>query len=158
MTLKEKTQKEKACFTLLELILVIAIISILLGTTFPLINKKVKSAALKSFADEVFFLLDYARSRAILNNHQTEIVFEFDQGILYLADSSLKPPNQQESEDLDIIKKIYIPEKINIESDNSRVIFFPDGTSVEFNIAISNKDKSILQISSDGFDGRIKIQ
>lgn len=65
-------------FTLLELIVVIAIVAILAAIGFPQLNLYRAEAAQKEAATEVFYALRLARSSAVSHNREYRVAFDLD--------------------------------------------------------------------------------
>ncbi len=147
MMLRTGNNSKKRAFTLLELLLVIVIIAVLMGLAIPRISKTIANTSFKSFINKACLFLDYASTRSTLKNIILEVRFDLKQKNILLR-------KQQEKEE--IISQLQIPQDISIDIGKETVIFYPDGTSEEFKIIISDNQGRKVEISSSGFDGKIK--
>ena len=139
--------RNKTAFTLIELLLALAIIGILLGISFPLLKKNISNTQFRAIVNKVYLLLDYAKTHSTLKNITVKLISD-DQSKLWLVEGS-------DSEKK--INEIEIPEKTKIEFSQEAIIFYPDGSMQEFEIAISDKDRREAKIWSKGIDGKIIV-
>ncbi len=136
-------------FTLLELLFVILIISVILGLSMPLIKKSVNKASFKAFVDKSYFLLDYAKSYAILKTKVLEVKLDLKERKIVLSE------RESGNKDGDKLLEIKIPESIKVESQKENIPFFPDGTMEEFEIIFSDGEAGYSRIYSKSNEGRI---
>jgi prepilin-type N-terminal cleavage/methylation domain-containing protein len=136
-------------FTFLELLLVIAIIAILLGMTIPLVSKSIRNTFFNSFVNKTYLFFDYASTQATLRNKAVETKFDPQQNYIFLREYKKNDK---------VISQMQIPDKINIGADKETVVFYPDGTLEEFKVVISDDQKREAEISSAGFDGKLKLR
>ncbi|MFH1504736.1 MAG: prepilin-type N-terminal cleavage/methylation domain-containing protein [Candidatus Omnitrophota bacterium] len=134
-------------FTLLELLLVTAIISILAGFTYPLARKSIKAAEFRTFTDKVYLFLDYAKTQAIIKNTVLEVEFDLEENKIFLVKNGEDTGN--------VLSQIQLPVKISLRPEGEKIIFYPDGTIDKFEVNISHDTRSTV-VSSKGFDGKIK--
>jgi len=132
--------------TLLELLLVIALIAILVGVNFPRLKTTIQNTQFRSFADKVYFLLDYAKTHAVLNTKIITARFDTDAHKI-----SLREPENI------LVEEIDIPRNLVLEADKLSVVFYPDGTCSDFRITLSDDEERTVAISSGGFDGKIEM-
>lgn len=135
----------RSALTLLELLLVIVIISVLLGLSIPHLNKSIKNSEFKSFADKTYLFLDYAKNRAIIKAVILQMRFDQEKKQIVLEERETKQK---------IFRSVKVPDRINMQLSNEKIIFYPDGTLQKFEVVIYN-DKRQITISSLGFDGKI---
>ncbi len=136
----------KKGFTLIELLLVIVVISLILGMGIPLVNKNINKTFFYNFTNKVYFLFEYAKSRAILRNEITKVIID--------PESELIQISQSQDQSIEF-RKVKIPSDIEIQADSLEILFYPNGTIMEFEISITNKDRLFCILSSQGFDGKI---
>jgi len=136
-------------FTFFEVILVVVIMAVLLGSSFPLIRKNIKSTFFKSSVNKVYLLLDYAKTQSILRKVILTANCRQEDKAIFLTEKG------KESEKL---LEINIPEGIDFESEPEGISFYPDGTSQEFEMSIFDKKGREALISSQGFDGKIRVK
>jgi len=133
-------------FTFIEIILAVAIFSILLGLSFPIINRNIKSFNFKSFVNKTYLILDYAKTASTLKNEILKASLDLDNSKIVLT----------EIDEEVILKEVEIPQKISLDPDKEKIAFYPDSTLQEFNIIIADGRRQ-AKISSKGFDGKILL-
>lgn len=69
----------RAGFTLIEIVVVLVIISMLLGTALTNMKGLVPGAATESAAQDVAAKLDFARTQAVARGYAYEVIFDLDQ-------------------------------------------------------------------------------
>lgn len=137
-------------WTLLELMLVIAIIAVFAAVSFPALKKTIQATEFKSFSDKIYLFLDYAKTQSVLRGVVLKVKIDQDDKIISLIET-------REDSNEGILYKITIPAGINIESEKEEIFFYPDGTlsALEINIAGARSRRSSLV--SKGIDGKIII-
>ena len=130
--------KVKKGFTLLELILVIFIISVILGVSFPLIKNSINSYRVRSFVNKAYLFLDYAQTKATLSNKKLKVSIDLDEKLILLSDEA---------------SRLAIPDDISLQTEQEEIVFYPDGTSDEFELVINE-----VTLSSRGFDCKIQVE
>jgi len=134
-------------FTFMEIILAVAIISALLGVSYPLLNKNIKNISFKSFVNKTYLVLDYAKTSSVLKSKTFEVRFDSEYGEIFLV---------KKDEQNRIVKKLEIPEKIKLTLGKEKISFYPDGTLENFILIISDNGRE-AEIVSKGFDGKIMV-
>ena len=134
-------------FTFMEIILAVAIISALLGVSYPLLNKNIKNISFKSFVNKTNLVLDYAKTSSVLKSKTFEVRFDSEYGEIFLV---------KKDEQNRIVKKLEIPEKIKLTLGKEKISFYPDGTLENFILIISDNGRE-AEIVSKGFDGKIMV-
>jgi len=81
--------KHTSGFTLLELLIIVAIMGILLSFALPAIQPMRENAAEKEAARNVLGALRYARSNAITNNLEYQVAFDLDTRSYWLEKGDL---------------------------------------------------------------------
>ncbi|UCD15544.1 MAG: prepilin-type N-terminal cleavage/methylation domain-containing protein [Candidatus Omnitrophota bacterium] len=138
-------------FTLLELLLVIAIISVFAGISFPFIKKSIKSTEFRSFSNKTYLFLDYAKTQSVLRNAVLKVKFDLDNKQVSLVERIEELPET-------VLQKINIPKNINIELENEEIPFYPDATLQPFEIRIFDNENRGAVVSSKGVDGKIILK
>lgn len=137
----------KKSFTLLELILIVLILSILVGLSMPHMKKSGENALIQSSAKKIYLLLDYAQKQAIIKNTISEIHIDLlEKEIGFKVEENKKSP----------IPKIKVPDTLDLNSDLEDIVFEPNSNIQKFKINLSNNKGRIINIYSDGIDGKIK--
>ena len=149
-------------FTLIELMIVVAIIGLVAAMSVPSILQTFRKDGMRKALDEVQQVLIGARSRAIYSNRTTEVIFHpaekrmeiadapADDSVMPLAGATANnsgapppPPNAQSS--------LVLPDNVDIAmldinlldygaSDVARVRFFPNGTCDELTLVLHSGD------------------
>ena len=73
-TIAPDTRPRQAGFTLIELIMVIAIVGVLIAVALPAMSEMIINQKVKGVANELYFDLSYARSEAIKRNGTVQVV------------------------------------------------------------------------------------
>lgn len=144
-------RNRKFGFTLLELMLVVCIIAVLAGFSFPLIKKTVKTAEFRAAADKVYLFLDYAKTQSIIQNMILEAKLELDERKLVLL-SKASATGEEKLLGTDIFGKF------DVKLEPERIIFYPDGTLDAFELVILDARGRKALISSQGIDGKITLE
>jgi Tfp pilus assembly protein FimT len=145
-------------FTLVELCLVGAILAVILALAWPVLSQTARRTQLSLAGDELAATFNLARDSAL--NESKYYCVQFD-----APDSSYWIGTRKTDSD-DFIRaegslygKHAWPEDIRAENmSGSRVIFYPDGTSQDFEISFKNSRGVISVIRLNGSSGRIKIE
>lgn len=144
-TMISKTGSKRS-FTLIELLLVLMVIGILAGVSAPALRTSVRNAGFKAFIAKLYLFLDYARSRSTLKNVVLAVNFGDDTKTIFLKEQD------------DVVNRIAVPDDIVVQSKDRQVLFYPDGTSQQFQLLVQAGDRQKSVILSRGFDGKIKIE
>jgi len=87
----------RRAFTLVEMLLVLAIIGIITAITIPRLGGVIKGSRLKSASRTVIRLGRYARSMAVLHQRPAVIVFDIDGGEIAVNIDNSRMSHQQQS-------------------------------------------------------------
>ena len=153
-------KKQAKGFTLIEVVIVLAIMGILIAIAFPSFIQWQKNAQYKAAARQLSGVLMEARSRAIATNLEHEIAFDLDENIYMLRMGNLAAntrPYSSNPGDWTIIynnrsftNAVEIKAKIDCSetaADNYRFQFFPNGT-FKVNGAINANDSYICIVDN----------
>lgn len=136
----------KESFTLVELLLVMVVILVLAGVSIPSLKNSARNAEFKGFINKLYLFLDYARSRSTLENSILAVNIDNEGKILLIQEKDTE------------LNHIGIPADIQIQSNAPQVLFYPDGTSQQFELLVQAGQDQHSIILSRGFDGKIKIK
>lgn len=138
-------------FTLLELVVVLALAAILMALVPPLLSKGVSSAELKGAARELTAALKYARSQAI--THHQEVILTLD-----LERRRFSVTGRERSyalpEDIEIS---LVTARSEVTADRiGKIRFFPDGTSTGGRITLGQGERK-YQVDINWLTGQVAI-
>jgi len=144
----------KKCFTLLELMLVIAIISVVAGINLPYFKNQLDKFRIEDFVRRLYLFFDHAKTYAVFYSLNTKIEIEDNKEITITKkqDEEFKPIEER-------FRRISLLKNMVIEAkDSEPVLFYPDGTCGEFSWDIVYRGKKLYTIKSLGFDGKFEIE
>jgi type II secretion system protein H len=135
-------------FSLLELLLVIAIAGLMAAVAIPSLPGALESARLRGSAGEVRATLTLARTLAVSEARNRSVAFDLDQGEYGIVGDA---------------RKWFLPEGIRLaafrpgESEAERgvvrVRFYPDGSADEAEVSISSSGGGRMRIRVDPLTG-----
>jgi Tfp pilus assembly protein FimT len=154
-----RKNSRKSFFTLLEMIMVIAIIMLIAGLSFAYMGRMPAGLILTSTTGKVEQLLMSAHMQASLQGVQKVVVFDFEKNTLFVTDPSEEDQELEAApdaiedapENLKLKGDIYrIPKNIEVEfpdylEDIAVYSFFPDGSASgpEMHLTIKGHTMSI---------------
>jgi general secretion pathway protein H len=138
-------------FTLLELLVVLAIMAMLLLIAIPPILSVLPQMEAKSGAREVAAALREARSRAILSN--TEVIFSLDVNGHYFMISGDK---QTHALPQDVNLSLYTAQQELVATTLGSIRFFPDGSSTGGRVGLSSA-RSSYNVTVNWVTGHVEI-
>jgi len=135
-------------FSLVELILVVAMLGAVLGISLPRLKEHADALALQVMARRIFLLLDYAKTSAVLQNNKVEVLIDMENSNIFLK----RLKEQQRASRL-----IRVPSDMFVVGETRNIVFYPDGTTQEFNFSLRARNGKAVIFSGNGFDGRISV-
>jgi type II secretion system protein H len=143
--------RRPAGFTLVELIVVLAILAAVVALAAPSFSRTIASARLRSGATEVRATLARARALAVADGRIRSVVFDLDNGRYGLDnDAVLRTlPDPVRWEVLRILGE-------RKERGGARVTFFPDGTAEEAEVAVVLPDGGRIRVTVDPLTGIVE--
>ncbi len=157
----------KKSFTLIELLIVVMILGLLAGITFPSFSNSFANLQLNNSVRDISCLMKYAREKAIMQRKKYRLEFDIAEKRYWLSreEDPINAPNQFKKlttgiEDKKLpqnisVKKILFPIGISKFS-HSYVSFYPDGSIDAADIYLANKKGETAVISTETF-GRIEV-
>ena len=138
-------------FTLVEMVVVLALASLLLLLVPPLFSGGLSSAGLKSAAAQVAGGLRRARGRAILRGEETPLLLNVDERVLRIGEGG-------EALHLDTALSISLETaRIEVSDPNEGAIrFYPDGSSTGGRITLARGERKRV-VDVDWLTGRIQV-
>jgi len=155
-----KCHRTVAGFTLLELLVVLAIAGLLVSLVPPVVSAVVPGVKLKVAARELAVTLRDARNRAITRNAAVDVTFEFEPPRYVVAngDPSLLPSGVQMAIlDSDAGSPAQSIASLDIGPDEKyRLRFYPDGSSSGVTVRIGSRDTHYL-VGVGWLMGRVSV-
>jgi general secretion pathway protein H len=150
-----RKQAHAAGVTLMELLLVVAIASILLAIVFPAVGSGLGTLELRSAATRLAGAARYARDQAVYRQRIYQLEIDGAAGSISVADM-----------DGGGVKSYQIPASVKVEavvpaegfaqSRIRRLYFFPDGAAPEFEVILTNTRRQ-LSVVGDPLTGTAKV-
>ena len=137
--------------TLLELIIVIALMALLAGVTLPMFGPGVSTSALRSSARQVAAGLRTARSEALAQRRETFLVVD-------VAGKRFKVDNDPHEHRLPskVELKLFTAQNDLVSDSVGSIRFFPDGGSNGGRITVASGDRK-FDVDIDWLTGRVAI-
>lgn len=139
-------------FTLLELVVVLALATILIAIVPPLITAAVPGVELKSSSRRIAAGLRLAREEAIRSGRDIAFTLDLDEHT-YRIDGDFRQVNLPKGLDL----KLTAAESEMLDDQVGAVRFFPDGSSTGGRIVIA-RDDSGWQVGIQWLTGRVLLE
>ncbi|MDB6057084.1 MAG: hypothetical protein JWO95_928 [Verrucomicrobiales bacterium] len=135
-------------FTLIEIMIVVAIMGMVLAMGMPSIVKTLRKEGMRKAVDDVMDACKAARSEAILKQKTSDVVF-------HPADGTVSAPGFQaatfpKNVEIQILGVNFVQYE---KADEAKIHFFPNGTSDEFTIVLQDDQFQTRQISLDVMTG-----
>jgi prepilin-type N-terminal cleavage/methylation domain-containing protein len=161
----------RSAFTLLEILLVVLVIAIAVGAVLPVALNTADQARTRSFLRQVIALNQYARSRAVLDVAPMDLVYDPDQGLIFLQASEPSgsawgigtAPLQEDGETAGMLMRRAVPHtmrlrelKGGVERDGVHIITFdPDGVGPSYEVEIVDPRGETRRLQFNGFTGEV---
>lgn len=142
------TNKNSAtAFTFIELLIVIIIIGILTGVSWPQFKKAFNTLQLNSFSQTLQSAMNYLHNRSVVEG---KIIYSY-------IDNEKKEYWAQEKDSPNRLKTYPLPPGITIETDKQEVFFYPDGQIDKVTIELINPDNQKVVLTTKGVFGGVKL-
>ena len=156
-----KTRRARAGITLIEMVVVIAIIGLMVGVAYPSITSGVDSLRLRGATNSVVSFFDYGLSRAERRQQTVEITISKE-------DNSL----EMHSADASFHRKLQLPEGVSIvrvfpslpeDADPEQVVhraflLYPGGTVPPMGLQLINRKKVQRVVRVDPITGVPRVE
>jgi len=146
------TSTPSAGFTLLELMVVLAIATLLLAIAPPLITSALPGVELKAAARRVTAGLRLAREEAIRSGRDATFVIDVDSRV-FEVEGGYRRSNLPE--DLEV--KLEAAEQEMLNDHTGGVRFYPDGSSTGGRVVLARGDRG-YQVGVQWLTGRIRME
>jgi prepilin-type N-terminal cleavage/methylation domain-containing protein len=171
MGLKEETtisatgrisgKKRVACqgFTLIELIFVTLIILVILGVSTPLFREAYDDMKLRDASGNVAKLMKYAREMAIMDRSKYRVCARSssERYQLEIQRAGQNGGGGWETVESKLGRITLNVGDVNIKVSANEVVFYPDGSSDELVLQLSNRSGSVYTLTTAGTTGDVKI-
>ena len=134
-------------FTLVELIVVMAILAVVTALVAPSFSRTLASARLRSAASDVRTSLARGRALAVAAGKERTVAFDLSRGEFGVDNEAVRTlPGT-------IRLGAVLPGEERQEEGNVRVRFFPDGGGDEAEISVTAEDGGTLRVTVDPLTG-----
>ena len=140
----------RAGVTLMEMLIVVALIALMVGVSFPSITSGVDSLRLMSATDAVASFLNSALTRADRRQQVMEITFDTKAGRLELR--STEPG---------FLREVQLPDGIAItklDPDTKSIFLYPGGTVPRISVELENRRQVRRRVRVDPITGVPQIE
>jgi len=157
----EKRERAEAGVTLLELLVVVALASVLLAVVFPSVGAGLRTLELRSAAQRLAASARYAREQAIHRQRFYELEIDAEAGTISVGDIERTgtDASSRARRSFELPASVRV-ERITPEEPGSpprrRFLFSPDGASPAFEITLSN-DRRQAVVTSNPLTGFPKV-
>lgn len=138
----------RAGFTLVELIVVLAILAGLAALVAPAYSRTVESARLRSAASDVRATLARGRALAVAAARERVVAFDLSRGEFGVDNEAVRRLPET------IRLGAVLPGEERQEEGSVRVRFYPDGSGEEAEITVTAQDGGTLRVTVDPLTGR----
>lgn len=159
---KSVSKISRQSFTLIELLLVVVLLGVVAGLAVPNFSNTYVNFQLSETAKNISALMQYAQSRSIIKGvrHQMELDPSFSKYWLTQEASS-----SEDEEGTGIFERIpgrfgrmfAIPQDIAVESEDPKILFYPDGKIDKIRIYLHNKKGDYFTITTEEQAGQVQI-
>jgi len=157
-----KIRHSKRGFTLIELILVTAIILVLVGLSTPLFERTFADLVIKSTTYNISKLIDYGWEKAVFQRKIFKMSFDSSHGKYQLLemDDSVHPPQPPVYKAAKgMVGRVFmLPHGLSLKGSTNEIIFYPDGHCDEAKINVINGKGSGYTIFLNGRGTSLEIK
>ncbi len=146
-------------FTLIELILVAAIIIALVAVSTPLFRKTFQGLQLKDAAYNIGKVIQYAQQRAIIEERKYSLAFNFEgrNYQLYAWEEAGEGKGFVRAKGR-FHASIELPEGVEFKGEKDSIIFLPNGRCDKITLYLIGKDKQTFALKTNGRAGYVSIE
>jgi len=151
------TGSQEKGFTLLELAVVVLIIVLVLGLSYPSMSRGTSMLHMQTAGRDVLSALRFAREKAISEQTEVRLIVNRREQKLILV-NVLDKPLREYALPSDVKIRRLVKAKIEIQGDVMTVRFLPNGNLESVGIQLRSDGGTMLQIVSDPISGGAHIE
>jgi len=153
---KAKDLRPRYAFTLLELMLVAAIILALVLLSTPIFRRTYEDLQLTTSAKNIAYMANFCRERAVFERIDYRLNIDTDNNVYQISvrneeDNTFKPLKEKWG------RSFRIPNGIEVKTDKEAIDFSPEGDTNSFTIYLTNKENKTIVVSIKAGTGSIRI-
>ncbi len=138
------TNRTRKAFTLIELMIVVAIMGLVLAMGMPSFVKTLRKEGMNKATDDIIAACMAARTDAILTQKTSDLVFHPADGTI--SATGFKGATLPKNVEIEILGVNFVQYE---RADEAKIHFFPNGTSDEFTIVIKDDQFQTRKITLD---------
>lgn len=144
-------------FTLIELLLVVMIMAVVAGTSVPLFSKSYARRQVRQAADEVVYLMRYARVRAMTEQVAYQVAFKDGRVVLLKASDEVTAQGVvYTSVGGTMGRPQALPANVSLDGAPEYVLFYPDGKIDRTRFRVRGRDLGFV-ISTEEVLGHVAL-
>ncbi len=147
--------RKSAGLSLLELLVVLALASILVAIVFPSIGSGIRTLELRTSAQRLAAAVRYTRDYAVFRQTTVQLEIDGEAGRVAIVDLQGGTKRNYEFPDSVQVASI-LPLQENPSSLIRKFVFTPDGATPMLEVVLSNRTREILVVS-DPLTGAAKV-
>ncbi|MDD4879629.1 MAG: prepilin-type N-terminal cleavage/methylation domain-containing protein [Candidatus Omnitrophica bacterium] len=148
-------------FTFVELIFVVALLTILAAITVPQFRRSFDSLVLRNFVSDFTSLAMYAQAKAVSGSAEASVDFDLPQKRILTEDHLVSRDPYEGNVDQWVTGKVKtIPDSVlvDLKEGKAKIIFYPDGTSDKADFEIKGKYGGKYSVSVDPGTGYVNTK
>lgn len=175
LTPKAHPPQAKTAFTLIELVIVAAIILILVAVSTPRFRSTFSNLELRDVSCNIGKIIKYAQQIAILEEKRYRVIFDFENKSYHLlveseenkfsaggkpvsyAEGASAPDGDWKRVTGRFGENFYLPEGVRFKGDKDKITFLPNGRCDKSSIYVINKKNKVIEIKTTGRAGYVEI-
>ena len=170
-----KRQNRRAGFTLIELVIVAAIILVLVAVSSPLFRATIRDLELQDATYNLSKLIKYGQQRAIIEEKKYRLLFDFDKGTYHLLVEEEKEEAATEGKSSSgtgstsasgggwkkttgrFGEYFYLPKGVKFKGETDRITFLPSGRCDKITLYVVGQKNKALEIKTNGRAGYVGV-